>query len=239
MSLKCAKSTLTTIALCVGAIFVAACEPKAVDERETAFLTNQDCRHKACAGETEPVRDPVKEVAIKLNGQWYVGPKDYYAGRDEAVFYWPSRTPHTGNPDGSRFPEWGRPFDEVAIEIFVSTPRTAAPPSMHQRLQAIKESGTVLEHTILREGLESWKVKRLDRSMEGIWFVATALKEPSGDAPVVACNGADFRDFRCSMGMRWGDPEVAVSMRFHGNHATEWPEIFAEAIRVLGLLKKA
>jgi hypothetical protein len=178
------------------------------------------------------------EVVLKLNGQWYVRPKEYFSGGSGAVFYWPSKTPEIGLPGGQSYPEKGKPFYDVAIEIFLGTPKVSPPgKSMYQTLLEMDAKGMTLEKKTLRPGLQMWRTREDDRQPE-TWYIATALKEPNGDLPTIACRGDDPTYYRSNTGFRWR-PDVAASMRVRATHGPDWPEIYLETTRVMNLLRKA
>src|SRR5687767_12961059 len=54
-----------------------ACGPSEKQRAEQAEKTRLECLDKFCPGDVEPKRDTATEVAFKLNGQWYIGPKVY------------------------------------------------------------------------------------------------------------------------------------------------------------------
>jgi hypothetical protein len=77
----------------------------------------EHCLDNICEGDVPPNHDWLKEEVLKLNGQWFIGPKEYFSmGSNGAVFYWPSRTP---GYRGGEYPERGQSFQDIAIEIFL------------------------------------------------------------------------------------------------------------------------
>lgn len=215
------------------ALLLTGCGPS---KEELAEKRRIECLDTFCEGDVEPPRDRVREVALKINGQWYVGPKEYFSGKSGAVFYWPSKTPEIGRTDGQPYPEKGKPFYDVAIEIFLGTPKQVPSKSMYRRLLELEVRGLVVEKTTPSSELQVWRTQEGDSSET--WYVATALKEPNGDPPAVACREIDPKHARCTMGFRW-KPDVAANMRFRAVHGPDWPAIYLETERVLQQLRKA
>jgi hypothetical protein len=212
-----------------------ACSPSEQKRAELAEKRRIECLDTFCEGDVEPLRDKVREVALKINGQWYVGPRAYFSGGAGAVFYWPSKTPEIGRPDGQPYPEKGKPFYDVAIEVFLSRPRTPDINSTYQELLTEQARGRVLEKRQVRDGLEAWKTRF--GNVEETWFIATGLRLPTGEPPVVACRGNDPAQHTCTGGFLW-TPEVAANVRFRATHGPDWPDIYLEIHRVLQQLRR-
>lgn len=216
-------------------VTLAACGPPDQRKAEVTEKRRIECLDKFCEGDVEPKLDRATEVALKLNGQWYVGPKEYFSNMSGAVFYWPSKTPEIGRPDGQPYPEKGKPFYDVAIEVFLSSPKTPGINSTYQLLLAEEASGHVVEKRKLRDGLEAWKTK--SGTMQETWFIATDLLLPTGEPATVACRGDDPTKYRCTGGFLW-TPDIAAGLRFRATHGPDWPEIYVEINRVLKQLRR-
>jgi len=214
-----------------------ACGPSDKQRAEQAEKTRIECLDKICQGDVEPNRDVTREVALKLNGQWYIAPKTYFATDGRGAFYWPAKIAAYAPgdlPPGVK----GRDFYDVAIEIFLGTPRTPiSDKNMYQTLLALDDKGLVQEKRTLRPGLQLWRTRQEGQLPES-WYVATALQEPNGDPPTIACRGDDPIYYRCNTGFMW-QPDVAANMRFRAMHGPDWPEIYLETTRILKLLRKA
>jgi hypothetical protein len=185
------------------------------------------------------------EVAIKLNGKWYIGPKVYGNPNFGAMsFYWPSRAPTGDSHAVARADEVKRNavdavdnFYDVAIEIFLSSkPEQPVAESTWQLLQQEERQGRVLDKRTLREGLDVWRTQ--SGGIEETWYVATRVKLPNGDPPAIACRGTVPQFARCTGGFMW-QPGVAAGLRFRAAHGPDWPEIHQEIIKVLQQLRKA
>jgi hypothetical protein len=212
-----------------------ACGPSEEKRSVMAEQRRIDCLEKFCDGDVEPKRDVATEVALKLNGQWYVGPREYFStGKNGGGFYWPSQHPMF---KGGDYPEGRKDFPDKAIEVFLSTPKTNLPgKSLYQTLLEMEAKGQVLEKATLRPGLQVWRTREHGRALE-TWYVASSLEGLSGDPPTIACREINLKLARCSTGFRWL-PDVAASMRLSAIHAPDWPEIYLETQRVLKLLRR-
>lgn len=210
-------------------------EALAKQEAEINARKADDCRDKICDGDVEPRRDIRTESLLKLNNQFFIGPQEYFsAGRNGAVFYWPSKTPGSAGRD---YPEKRQPFADRAIEIFLrSNPN---PPAMLPRYQALQEAEKderVLGRRKIHSGLDEWRVK--EGQLIYLKYVAINLKDASGHPPVLSCLEQNDRPDFCTMAFGW-QSGISADLRFSGKHSVDWPEIYQETIRVLSLLRKA
>jgi hypothetical protein len=224
--------TCTVVMTCA---LLTACGPSEQKRAELAEKRRIECLDTFCEGDVEPPRDKVREVALKLNGQWYVGPKAYFARGSGAVLYWPGKEPGYGPPGDFPPGVKGRDFYDVAIEVFLSRPRTPNINSTYQELLAEQARGRVLDKRRVRDGLEAWRTQF--GNVEETWFIATDLRLPTGEPPVIACRGNDPAQHRCTSGFLW-TPEVAASVRFRATHGPDWPDIYLEIHRVLQQLRR-
>lgn len=226
-------------------VLLAACGPS---EKQKAQLVEQkriECLDRFCDGDVEPKRDMLNEVAFKLNGKWFIGSTQYgNPNFGPMAFYWPSKAASGDAAAASKAQEIVRNkvggvdnFYDVAIEISVSTKlQTTVARSTYQLLIEEEQQGRVIEKHKVRDGLHVWKTQ--NGNIEETWYVATNLKDPSGDPPVIACRGKDPTKSRCTGGFLW-QPDIAVGLRFRATHGSDWPEIYLEIIRVLKLIRKA
>lgn len=219
-------------------VLLAACGPSEQQKAQFAEQKRIECLDKFCDGDVEPKRDMLNEVAFKLNGKWFIGPRLYGNPNFGAIaFYWPSKTPQAGLPGGGNYPEYGQSFYDVAIEIFVRTKsQEPVARSTYQLLLEEERQGHVIEKRRLREGLDVWHTR--SGITDEAWYIATNFKDPSGDPPTVACRGMDPSKNRCTGGFLW-QHDVAAGLRFRATHGPDWPEIYLEITRVLKLIRKA
>jgi hypothetical protein len=180
---------------------------------------------------------------MKLNGQWYFAPK---------AFYWPGKTPVTGRSDRQSFPEQGRDYYDVAIEIFLTgrqrwpEPNAVAPweaGDWERRFSELQREGLRIERKQISPELE--RIRFFDAQgmqYQHEYFLATKQRRLRGNGqPGVACDlYPDPKPNalpRCSGGMFW-QKDIYADFRFHAQHATDLPAIHQEIVRVLGLAKK-
>ena len=119
-----------------------ACGPSEEKRSVMAEQRRTDCLEKFCDGDVEPKRNMATEVALKLNGQWYVGPREYFStGKNGGGFYWPSQHPMF---KGGDYPEGRKDFPDKAIEVFLSTPKMNLPgKSLYQTLLEMEAKGEI------------------------------------------------------------------------------------------------
>ncbi|WGT63741.1 hypothetical protein [Variovorax paradoxus] len=202
-----------------------------------------DCLDKLCPREITPKTGP-SEVALKLNGHWFIGPRKYFSSvRSAASFEWwdhKALDPSEKRPsDAQLLALDGKGYD-LSVEIFLRSNRK--PPSSHGMydllIDAEKES-RVLSKTTLRSGLEVWRVQdQINGVAPGLWYVATQVKDDNGLPPVVYCRDSNPKFDRCTMGFMW-QKDIYADIRFRGKHGSDWPEIYKEIFRILQLMKRA
>lgn len=206
------------------------------------------CLDNLCEGDTVPTGyDWRTEFPFKVNGQWFIGPKDYGGYGGSFAFFWPSKTPRHSKYALQNAPEFipsaaGRAsnFYEVAIEIFLrSYERVPNGPSQSwsQISQQAEAERRVISKTTPRAGLEVWRIIDEVFKKPVIWYVATDFRWANGDPPVLFCHDKDPKFDRCTTGFFW-KPGIALDMRFRARHGIDWPDIYQETMRVLQLLKR-
>lgn len=227
----------------LGGLLVAlthsACGPSG---RETSLSAAEACRDKWCEGDVAPAFDSATQEVLKLNGKWFVGPKEYFSsGRNGAVFYWPSKTPMTGSGSGIPIPEGAQPFSEIAIEIFLRSYSIPQGPIGYRFIELAVKNDWVLRRQVLRKGLERLEMKHV-KGPDGLfidhttYYVATDLIGADGLPPVGTCNHS-LRDGGGGGGFMWKDG-IWAGIRMNQKHCADWPEIYQEVSRVMNLLKK-
>lgn len=219
-----------------------ACGPQEKQMAQFAEEKRIHCLDHRCEGDVEPKHNTVKEVALKLNGEWFIGPKEYFStGTNGAAFYWPSKTPSA--PGDRDFPERelvtaGR-GEQVTIEIFLRHhDGVFKGQSRHERLKQSETQGRVNRKEVLRDGLEVWHTKETDGFGPGLWFVATNFVKTHPNGAVLSCRDNDPKFARCVTGFEWR-PGIAADTRFQARHSADWPDIYQEIVRVLQQLRKA
>ena len=185
---------------------------------------------------------------MKVNGQWYVGPKEYGVGPErQMAFFWPSRTPARGEAAASEVAKrpGANPYGQL-VEIFFrsedklidanpQTPRTNA------LIPLAEANGWISERTTLRKGLDRITMKPVEtpwgtRIDHVTYFVATELRGADGLPPVATCSKPDSGDGG-GFGISWKQG-VVVGTRMSQYHCSDFPEVYIEAVRVLNQLKK-
>jgi hypothetical protein len=239
-SLAVGRIQLACAVFCV--LWLTACDPFEAQHAEQVEKTRIECLDKICPGDVEPKRDYAKDALLKLNGQWYLGPKEYFSGGHGAVFYWPSKTPETGRSDGQSYPERGQDFNEVAIEIFLRSNNIPSEPRGYKLIELAESKGWIADRRTLRRGLDAIKMKHVigprGQYIDHVtYYVATQLKGTDGLPPVATCGHVNPSDSG-GAGFMW-QPGIWAGTRMNQKHCADWPEIFQEITRVLQLLKKA
>ena len=244
--------TITFMALgCVSLLLtMTGCGPNEKKRAELAEQKRIECLDKFCPGDVEPPRDFAKEVALKLHGQWFIGPNYYYStGMNGAAFYWPSKKNREDVPQEER-----RVPYENTIEIFFTgrqrwpDPKSIAPwegRGWVLRFEELQKEGFRIERQHLRPNLE--RVRFFDvlgQPYRLEYFLATKEKLPLGaNVPGISCEALTSNESSntfagCTGGMFWQE-DVYADFRLHAKQAKDWPEIYQEITRVLALLKKA
>jgi hypothetical protein len=215
------------------ALLVTGCDRENAQRRQEQRAN--DCLYKFCPGDVVPERDMATEVAIKLNGQWYLGPKEHFStGRNGGGFYWPSRHPMF---KGGNYPEEGQDHSAKAIETFLRHhDGVMHGPTQFAFLKQAEAEGRLISKITLRPGLEVWRIREDGPSY--VWYIATEHVDKDPNGAVLACRDNDPKYDRCTTGFIW-KPGIAADMRFRATHAPDWPDIYQETIRILNLLRKA
>ncbi len=223
-------------------LLLGASAPSDLVQAEREARRRVECLDRICPGDVVPKTD-LTEVALKLNGQWFIGPRKYFsAARNGASFEWWHHKAH--DPAVKRPPEMqvlaldGKGYD-FSIEIFLRSNKN--PPNtggMYDLLLSAEKERRVISKTKIRPGLEVWRITdNLSGIGPGLWYIATQLKNEDGFPPVVYCRNDNPKFDRCTMGFRWR-PEIYADIRFRGKLGSDWPEIYQEINRILQLVRK-
>lgn len=244
------KRLLSLAAPAFSVVVLTACGPSEKQLAERAEAARIDCLDKICPGngEVTPKFDYTKDALLKLNGEWYVGPKEYFSsGHNGAVFYWPSKQPGF---KGGAYPEEKQKFYEKSIEIFLTgrhrwpTPNVEKPwegATWAKRISRMESEGYQTERTKLNPSLELVRFRFPDgKTYSTNFYVATEERRVrGGEPPVLACDVSTppHPQDSCTAGEYW-QADVYADFRFRAKHASDWPEIHQEIIRVLNLANK-
>jgi hypothetical protein len=237
----------------VASWFLVGCGPSEQPKAQRSEERRIECLDKFCEGDVEPKHDPLREVALKLNGQWFIGPREYFStGINGAAFYWPSKTPSA--PGDRAFPERSLveagKGDQASIVIFLTgrqrwpTPNVEKPwdnSSWDRHFGELQAQGLRMERTTLNAGLDLVRFRKLDgKPYNYSYYIATGQQRIRGSGPpVLSCQESTPpypRDV-CTSGEFW-QPDVYADFRFNIKHAPEWPAIHEEIVRVLNLSRK-
>ena len=228
-----------------------ACDPFEKQRAEQAEKTRIECLDKLCYGDVLPVKIPNTAI-FKLNGQWYVGPNEYYTSSGPRGFIWwqhqPLSSGSTQPPELETLIADGKGYD-VSIEIFFTGRQRWPTPNVEKPWEA----GTWVKEfdRIQAEGLRmQWKTvtPQLDivsfsyangKAYDTTYYVASQQKNiRGGEAPVAICRSDKLNpNARCFASAFWQD-DVLADFRFRAKHAQDWPAIHQEIIRTLNLAKK-
>ena len=219
------------------------CGPSKKQLAARAEATRIDCLDKICYGDVAPKIDNTKDAVLKLNGQWYTGPKMYFStGMNGGGFYWASKHPMF---KGGQYHESNQDHSDKAIEIFLTgrqrwpTPNVAEPweaRGWEAQFEKLVKDGLKISRQQVRPDLEVVTFVKADgKPYDTTYYIATTQKNIRGaDLPGISCLSVTET---CSTGDFWQD-DVYARLRFHIKHAQDWPAIHQEVIRVLNLAKK-
>jgi hypothetical protein len=237
---------------------LAGCQP---NEQQIAAAREEkrlECLNKFCQGDVDPRQDYIKDALLKFNGQWYIGPKEYFSsGINGAYFFWWKGVPLSSVmqlPEQMHALLRNGKSDEISIKIFLRgrqewpDPKTPVPrlgKGGEGRFEELQKAGFRMERQQLHPNLERvrfFDAQGVQYRME--YFLATQQKRPlDGNAPGIACELYSEQmpgnsHAGCTGGFFWQD-DIYADFRLHAQHANDWPQIYQEIIRVLQLLKKA
>lgn len=186
-----------------------------------------------------PPHDAANEIAFKLNGLWFAGPREYF-GRDRAGFEWwdhKAVRPRHQRPAALQAEAVAGNGGLYAIDIFLRSHDSLlhGPPRLVAVHQAEAE-GRVISKAQPRPELEVWRTQEAGQLQPVNWYVARYEKEPGGEPPVLSCRetGSDLASCTTAFILQ---PGIAVDMRFQARHAPDWPEVYQEASRILRRLR--
>jgi hypothetical protein len=237
----------------IAAALVAGCSPSEQQKAQWAKEKRLHCLEHYCEGDRPPQVAP-EMVVQKLNGEWYVAPREYFGGFGQAGFEWwehkplrPSaKRPVALQADVSA----GKGYDYAVEIFFIGRQRwidsNEARPWDHDwwggRVAELEAKGLRMERVELNPELERVRFFRTDGTpYEQIYYLATGRQRIRGSgAPVLACNvsAKPHPNDSCSGGDYW-QPDVFARYRFRTRHAHDWPAIHDEIVRVLNLAHKA
>lgn len=225
--------------LLLGTMLLTACGPNEKQRAELAEQKRIECLDKFCQGDVQPPYDWAKEATLKLNGQWFIGPREYFSDGHSSGFYWPSKTPMFR---GGIYPEKGQDFYAIAIGILFRSNNIAPEPRGYRLIELAEKNDWIDTHKTIRPGLDAITMKHVigphSQYIDHVtYYVATQLKGIDGLPPVATCNHDHPRNGG-GTGFMWRDG-IFAGISMNQKHCADWPEIYQEITRVLQLLKKA
>lgn len=223
-------------------LFLAACGPSEQRKAELAEMKHVRCMDKLCEGDIAPKHAP-NEVALKVNGQWFIGPSKYFSSANNgASFEWWEHKPldpGLARPAEAQAGAVNGDGYDISVEIFLRSDRGLMKgPSRFDLLQQAEADGRLLGKTTLRPGLEMWRTVETDGRGPGLWYIATEHVHGDRDGALLSYRESNPKFDRCVTAFHWG-PGVVADMRFRARHGADWPEIYFEAMRILQQLKGA
>jgi hypothetical protein len=231
---------LSLMTLCA----LSACGPNEQQKVELTEKRRLNCLDHFCDGDVSPPRQPGEE-ALKLNGQWYIGPKEYFSnGMNGAAFWWWDHKPLSRHmefpPELKALQSAGK--DEFGIDIFLRSTHIPSQPNGYKLIALAQANDWIASRTTLRPGLDVVKMKHVigpnGYHIDHVtYYVATQLKSTDGFAPVATCQH-DSQYGMGGTGFLW-QQDVWAGTRMNQQHCADFPEIFQEISRVLTLIKKA
>lgn len=228
------------ILVLIGCLALSACGPSDKQRAEFAEQRRIECLDKICLDDTPPQRQPDEEL-LKLNGQWFVGPREYFSSAGVAGFEWwnhkPLRPSLPRPSEAQALAVEGKGYD-ISIEIFFRHHDGV----MHglnriDNLKLAEAEGRLVSKIAIRPGLEQWRLKEASGLAPGVWYVATAYVAKDPNAAVLWCKEGNREFDRCTTASLL-EQGIAWDVRFRAKHAQDWPEIYQEIHRVTQLLKR-
>lgn len=201
------------------------------------------CLDHFCLGDVTPILRS-NEVAQKLNGQWYIAPREYFGGFGRGGFEWWEHKPLNPNrprPTSTQALAVDGKGHEFSIDIFFRSKNFPPEPKGFKLIELAKKNGWIKKQISLRPGLEVIEMGEIigpagHRIDHVTYYIATQIEGLDGQPPVAQCNHNDPRNSGGS-GFLWKDG-VYVGIGMNQRHCADWPEIYQEVIRVLSLLRK-
>jgi hypothetical protein len=225
----------------LNCFLLAACGPADADRHEVNQKNGLECLDKPCDGEVLPTFNPSKEAALKINGQWFVGPKKYYAnGIPVASFeWWDHKVLDRNRPrpaEAQSLALQGKGYD-FSVEIFFVPSNGFTQISDRNLVDLAEKNGWIESRRNIKRGLEAIKMKHVI-GPDGYYidhveyYVATEIVGVDGRPPVTRCTeGAAGTGFDWKYG-------ISIGSRMSSKLCEDAPEIYSEIIKIVEQLKK-
>ena len=237
---------LTCCTWLAASLLLVACGPSEKQKAQFAEEKRVHCLDHWCEGDVEPKHDTLKELALKLNGQWFIGPREYFStGINGASFEWwdhkPSSASMKRSEEAQALAVAGKGYD-FSIEIFLRSNNFPPEPHGYALIALAQANGWIASRNQVRPGLDVIQMRHVV-GPDGYfidhvtYYVATQLKGLDGMPPVATCAHARS-DGSGGTGFMW-QPGIWAGTRMNQKHCADWPEIYLETVRVLQLLRRA
>lgn len=228
-------------ALLFACALLAGCGPSAEKRAEERRV---HCLNNLCEGDVLPKYDFSKEQAFKVDGRWFVGPREYVGYGGRIGFEWWNHKPLS--PSKKRPPEvqalvMKGKSGEITIDISFRNNNIPSEPRGYQRIELAVRNDRILERRTIRPGLEVFRIKHEDATYRHLtdhfnYYVATNLVGADGSPPVASCNHRR-EDGSGGTGFMW-KPGIWAQVRMNQRHCIDWPEIYTEVKRILELIRE-
>lgn len=216
------------------------------NDKERAAIEEQKrivCLDTPCAGDVTPKHDLQNETAFKVNGQWFIGPTEYFSNVGIASFSWWEHKSYSSlmslptelkvhMVDGK---------NDFSIAIFFRSNHIPPQPRGYKLIELAEKNDWILSRKTIRRGLDAITMKHVV-GQNGHYFdhvtyyVGTDLIGLDGLPPVGVCSH-DHPMNGGGTGFIWR-PGIWVGVRMNQTHCVDWPEIYQEITRVLSLLRE-
>jgi len=234
------------VPLLLSAILLVACEPSEKQRAAAAEEKRIECLDKICTGDIVPKHDYTKDAIIKLNGQWFIGPEEYFSsGSSHFGFEWWDHQPISGrktrSPAMQAMAVDGK-SEDFSISIFFRSNHIPPEPRGYHLIELAQKNDWIASRNTVRPGLDAITMKHVigphEQYIDHVtYYVATNLVGLDGLPPVAACNHEHPKNGGGS-GFIW-QPDIWAGVQINQKHCADWPEIFQETTRILAFLKKA
>lgn len=231
---------ISTLLLATG------CEQSAEEKAKWAEEKRIHCLDHLCAGDAPPQPNTLDTTVLKLNGEWFVGPAEYFSsGINGASFMWwehRALSIHMQLPSDLKAMAAEGKADEFSVVIFLRSNHFPPPPHGYELIRLAETSNWIASRKTLRPGLDAVTMKdvigpRGSKVNHVTYYIATELRGLDGLPPVATCSHDDPRNGGGS-GFLWRQG-IWAGISTNQKHCLDWPEIYTETMRILQLLKKA
>jgi hypothetical protein len=230
----------------IALTLLAACGPSEKQKAVLAEKKRVECLDKLCDGDVPPKYDPLQDTTLKLNGKWFIGPREYFSNElNGASFEWWEHKPLSSSarrpPEAQALALAGRGYD-FSIEVFLRSDNFPLAPHGYRLIEYAETNGLIAERKTLRAGLDAIRMRHVigPRGFyidHVTYYVASNLVGTDGLPPVATCDNLRT-DGGGGTGFLWA-PGVWAGTRMNQKHCVDWPEIYLETVRILQLLRGA